>query len=89
MFKFKPYKDFFFNIAALIAEVGVLLDLGLSANFIYYNPQIMNKTSMSFLSYAWGGVIEVVLILNIILCFTYYAKRKPPVYEYELKIDAA
>ena len=85
LFKYKPYKEKYFNILALIDEVAVMLNTGLCANFIYYNST-MTRTIMTVISFAWGAVVEIVLLLNIILLYVYYFKRKPAEFEYAMEV---
>lgn len=85
MFKFKPYKEKYFNILALIDEVAVMLNTGLCANFIYYNST-MTRTIMTVISFAWGAVVEIVIILNIVILYVYYFKKRPIEFEYAMEV---
>jgi len=77
IFSFKPYKEKYFNILALIDEVGVLVVIALYSNTTFINGSITLLTQ-EIVGYATGVIVEIVLILNLIFTSVYYKKRNPP-----------
>lgn len=73
----KPYKEKYFNIMALIDEVGVLICIALFANTVFVNSGL-NRNTHRIIGYAYGGVVMIVLVLNYVFTFIYFKKRSPP-----------
>ena len=62
---------------ALIDEVGVLICIALFANTIFINSG-MTRSIHSIIGYAYGGIMEIVMILNYLFTFMYFKKMNPP-----------
>ena len=82
VFKSKPYKEKYFNILALIDEVGAFLSTAVAANFVFFNSA-MSPVQKTVMGFVYGIIAEIVLILNLVFVFIYYGKRNPPEYEYQ------
>jgi hypothetical protein len=73
--KVKPYKDKYFNIMAMIDEMGVFICLALTCNTVFLTNNL-TTTKITILSWVYAGIVEIVLILNIVMIFVYYQNRK-------------
>ena len=85
LFFFKPYKEKYFNLLALLDEVSVLICISLFVNTTYLNKKSFSISSLKAFGYIFVVIIELVLIMNLVFAFLYYRKRNPP--EREFIID--
>jgi hypothetical protein len=84
--KFNPYKVKYFNVLALIDEVGVFLCTAVCSNFVFINSG-MTSNKRLLIGFIFGLIVEIVLILNLVILYMYYFKNKNPDFEYELEVQ--
>ena len=74
-FSTNPYREVYFNILAMVDELGSFLAIALQCNSVFLSsfvtPQII-----TYIGYAYAGIVEIVLILNLIVLVLYYTNRK-------------
>ena len=86
MYAFKPYKDIYVLIMALIDEAGVIVCMGVVSTTVFTNN--LSPQDYTVLSYAYGITTEVILLLNVIFLFIYYKKRNPPELDFDYNFDS-
>ena len=71
---------------ALIDEAGVVICMGIVSTTVFTNN--LTPQAYTILSYAYGLVTEVILILNLIFLFIYYKKRNPPELDFDYNFES-
>ena len=73
---------------ALIDEVGVLVAISMFCTTVFINGSL-NRTTQKLIGFAFGAVVEAVLILNFVFTYIYFKQRNPPKLELEQIISLA